>query len=521
MNAFHSQHGSLNFGDASYIRLAFALILLVAAAMRFGNIGVLPLWLDEGYSWWDAQQSLADLWTLVPQCDPHPPLYAMLLKVWVDAFGDSTAALRSLSAVAGVVTTGFVMLAGREISLRHGLIAGLIYATAPFQVQFSQEARPYAMLAMASSMLCFGVLHLLGRDRHFDRSSPGAWTALVAGGALLLWLNNTAALLLAALGVATLLVMAVDRSTRRLLLPLLGAALLIGLLWLPYVPTFIEQARGIGADFWIQRPGWWQFKQELRWTLGVHSNGALAVIVALWAFGILLLGRSGQWRAALLLGCLAALPVLLSVTVSLVSTPIYLARALIGIGPPFALGLAGAFATLRWRRAMPIALALLICYQLGLALPMQGATDRKEPWGRVVRQIVEDVEAAGALNSEAMVLTVPNEIVLPLGHALRSAELELPMHGVPGDYPQPGLKGARYPSGKCAPSVVGRDLAPVTEAVAGRKLAFLITRRNNSYDPDNSVLAYLRGHGWASAETHTFEPGAITVYRLIQRTLPL
>ena len=516
MNTFSSQHGSLHFGDASYVRLAFALILLLAAAMRFANVGVLPLWLDEGYSWWDAQQSLADLWNLVPQCDPHPPLYAMLLKLWVDVFGDSTVGLRSLSAVAGVITTGFVMLAGRELGLRHALIAGLIFATTPFQVQFSQEARPYAMLALASSMLCFSALRLLGRTRQTGRRDPGAWTALVIGGALMLWFNNTAALLLAGFGIAALLLMAVDRDARRRFMPLLGAALVIGLLWLPYVPTFIEQARGISADFWIQRPGWWQFRQELRWALGVHSNAALATIVALWAFGLLLLARAGQWRAALLLGCLAALPVLLNFVVSLVATPIYLARALIGIGPPFALGLAGAFATLQWRRAMPIALAVLICYQLWLALPMQGATDRKEPWGRVVRQIVEDVDAAGAVTTEAMVLTVPNEMVLPLGHALQSAEVDLPMHGIPGDYPQPGVAGARYPSGKCAPSVVGMDLAPAAGAISGSKLAFLITRRNNSYDPNNSVLAYLRARGWVSVESHTFEPGAIVVYRLAQ-----
>ncbi len=518
MNSYSSQQGSLHFGDASYIRLAFALILLLAAAMRFANIGVLPLWLDEGYSWWDAQQSLTDLWTLVPQCDPHPPLYAMLLKLWVDAFGDGTAALRSLSAVAGVIATGFVMLAGREIGLRHALIAGLIFATAPFQVQFSQEARPYAMLALASSMLCFAALRLLGQSRHGGRRTAGAWAALAVGGALMLWLNNTAGLLLGAFGIAALALMATERDARRAFLPLLGAALLIALLWLPYLPTFIEQARGISADFWIQRPGWWQFRQELRWTLGVHSNAALGVIVALWALGIVLLARAGRGRAALLLGCLAALPVLLSFVVSHVATPIFLARALIGIGPPFAVGLACAFATLPWRHAMPIALALLICYQLWLALPMQGATDRKEPWGRVVSQIAEDVEAAGAVTTETMVLTVPNEMVLPLRHALKSTSVELPLQGIPGDYPQPGVAGARYPSGKCAPSVAGMDLAPAANAIGGKKLAFLITRRNNSYDPDNAVVGYLRAKGWATVETHTFEPGAITVYRLVQRS---
>lgn len=513
MNSARTDPPSHHFSDAPYLRLAFALILLVAAAMRFANVGVLPLWLDEGYSWWDAQQSLSDLWSLVPQCDPHPPLYAMLLKLWVAAFGDTTAALRALSAVAGVIATGFVMLAGRELGLRHALIAGLIFATAPFQVQFAQEARPYAMLAMASSMVCFAATRLLSPMRGTEDRSVGAWAALVVGGALMLWFNNTAALSLAAFGIAVLVLMAVDRNSRHLFKPMLIAALLILVLWLPYLPTFIEQARGVSGDFWIQRPGWWQFRQELRWALGVHSDMALAVVIGLWLVGLGLLARAGMWRAALVVGCLSALPVLLNFVVSHVATPIYLARALVGIGPPFVLGLAGVFAV-RWYRAMPLLLAALLGYQLWLTLPMQGATNRKEPWNRVVQQIVEDVDALGALTSEVTVLTVPNEMVLPLGHALRAAEVEVPMRGIPGDYPQPGVAGARYPSGKCAPSVVGMDLAPSLQAIAGRKAIFVITRRNNSYDPKNEVLATLRANGWNSLESHTFEPGAITLYRM-------
>src|SRR4051812_50124825 len=34
-----------------------------------------PLWNDEGFTWWAIGQSWHDLWTLVPQGDPHPPLY--------------------------------------------------------------------------------------------------------------------------------------------------------------------------------------------------------------------------------------------------------------------------------------------------------------------------------------------------------------------------------------------------------------------------------------------------------------
>lgn len=56
------------------------------------------LWFDEGYTVMVERLPFADMmhWLAV---DAHPPLYYLLLRVWMAVFGDSFAAMRALSAV--------------------------------------------------------------------------------------------------------------------------------------------------------------------------------------------------------------------------------------------------------------------------------------------------------------------------------------------------------------------------------------------------------------------------------------
>jgi hypothetical protein len=60
--------------------LGWVAILALAASLRLYGIGSEPLWLGEAYSWWNARQTLDDLWRLVPQWIPRPPLYAAVLR---------------------------------------------------------------------------------------------------------------------------------------------------------------------------------------------------------------------------------------------------------------------------------------------------------------------------------------------------------------------------------------------------------------------------------------------------------
>jgi hypothetical protein len=123
------------------------------------------------------------------------------------------------------------------------------------------------------------------------------------------------------------------------------------------------------------------------------------------------------------------------------------------------------------------------------------------------------VAAAAAENGgRTLVLVVPNELTLPLAHALGEHTAGLELQGLPGNFPQPGL-AARYPSGKCAPSLEGLDLSPVLEKARDFSRVVFITRSNNVYDPGNRMPALLAQAGLRLERQQQFSPGFFLIYQ--------
>ncbi|MCU0506915.1 MAG: glycosyltransferase family 39 protein [Anaerolineae bacterium] len=138
--------------DTGLLLLFLLLILGIAAAVRFYNLDSQSLWADEGNSAALAARSLTQI-TRDAANDIHPPLYYWLLRLWTAIFGFSEAALRSLSAVLGVLLVLTIAELGRRIyHSAAGLAAGLVAALAPFQVYYSQEARMYILVALLASV---------------------------------------------------------------------------------------------------------------------------------------------------------------------------------------------------------------------------------------------------------------------------------------------------------------------------------------------------------------------------------
>lgn len=493
--------------------LKLLLVLALAAAMRLFSITDEPLWLDEAYSWWDAQQSLRDIWWLVPQCDPHPPLYVVLLKGWVAIFGDRILALRALSTFFSVLATLFVFLAGSLVDRRIGWIAGLLFAIAPFQIEFGQEARPYTLVALGAAILVYGLLRLFHSR---DVCSPGGWVALIAGATILLWSNNTSVFTIAAAGLAVLGLLWRDRESRGALRPLLWAGVLIVILWLPYLPSYYMQAKGISSDFWIPRPDLWRVFNELRFVHAFGSFRALDFLLPLWALGLYCLWRDGRKRAAWILLAMYLFPVLLNLSVSLMVKPIYLARALIGIAPAYCIVLAAVFAALKRPslRHAAVSAYVLACV-LAAGQNLYWKTNRKEPWDDIATAVVQQAEG------DTVVFVVPNEMALPLNHALAQQGRQMKILGLPEDFPATGLN-LRYPSGKCSPALAQEsNLDHALRFALGKRTLLFLTRRDNVYDPHDRVRQVLAEAGFQPQGQRLFLPGNIEVHRYgVPKSLP-
>jgi mannosyltransferase len=485
-------------------------ILSLAALVRLYGIANESLWLDEAYSWWDAREPLGALWHLAPQCDPHPPLYALLLKAWVELTGDGRVALRGFSTVLGILTTAVVMLAGRQIDARVGWISGILFAVTPFQIEFAQEARPYTLLALGAALLLYGLLEVSRSP--VPRLWPG-WIALLFGGIITLWSNSTSMLTIAAAAFTLIAIMWKESRVRALWRPALIVVALIAVSWLPYLPIFIEQARGVSDDFWIPRPDLWRVFNELRFVVGFGYFEALWFLFPLSILGLTLLCREGKRAFAWILFAMFVLPVVFNLSVSLLVKPIYLARTLIVIAPAFALAIAVAIAGIRRASLRHAALAVYVCVCMwNAAQTLYWKEGRKEQWLEVARTLVHSVKG------DTLVLVVPNELALPLSHAFAEIGATLPIRGAPADFPAPGLL-ARYPSGKCSPSIVGQDLSALLDEARHKETLFFITRTGNVYDPRDEIRPRLEALGLTAESVQRFRAGSIEVHRYEQRNL--
>ena len=212
------------------------LILLLAFGLRFYHLGAQSLWNDEGTSVAVAQR---DLVTIAGDAasDIHPPLYYWLLCIWVRLFGVEEAAVRSLSALLGVILVVLTWGLGQRLVGRWvGLAAALLAAINPFQVYYSQEARMYMLLAVLTAGAVLALVRIVGRG------SWAAWGALVFLETSGLYTHYSFVFIVVVLNLAYALWLTWRRAPViwRLLNWLLSQVAVV-VLYLPWLPTAIQQ----------------------------------------------------------------------------------------------------------------------------------------------------------------------------------------------------------------------------------------------------------------------------------------
>jgi len=124
-------------------------LTVLGTVLRLYGLEYQSLWLDELWTWRDAQaDSAAQIWESL-RADRHPPGYQILIFYWQKVFGSSEAALRMPSAIAGVLSIPAIFLLGRDLYSRdEGIIAAALLTVAWTPIRYSQEARAYALLLL-------------------------------------------------------------------------------------------------------------------------------------------------------------------------------------------------------------------------------------------------------------------------------------------------------------------------------------------------------------------------------------
>jgi mannosyltransferase len=254
---------------------AFVLALLaVSAIIRTRAIGA-PLWADEGIAEGIASHSLGGVLEAMRQ-DGSPPLYYLLLHVWMRLFGDAEASLHALSLVFALAFVPVALWAGWALfGRRAGLVAATLAACNPYLTAYAHEARMYTLLSLLGLVAATTfVLAFVRRDRR-------AVAAFGVTLTLMLYTHNWS-LFFAAAAAGAVLVLARRAPDRRALLR--DGALAFGgaaVLYLPWLPTLIGQAGDTGAP-WASPP---TVAAAVQVVVGV-SGGAAAAVALLAAVGI-------------------------------------------------------------------------------------------------------------------------------------------------------------------------------------------------------------------------------------------
>ena len=125
----------------------------MAAVLRFWGLGRQGLWYDEAQTGWMLRGSFGQMLAGVSHSESTPPVYYALAWCWVRVFGDTREGLRSLSALAGVLTVPLAWASARELlERRAGLTVALLVAVNPLLIWYSQEARAYALYVLTGTL---------------------------------------------------------------------------------------------------------------------------------------------------------------------------------------------------------------------------------------------------------------------------------------------------------------------------------------------------------------------------------
>ena len=302
------------------------LALVFGALLRFGDLGALQMSADEGATW--AAAAAPSISQLIAIQQTHNagklPFHDLILHGWIALFGDGLPAMRSLSALFGILTIILMVPATREV-LRlsapaldpreidmTAALSALICAVSLVTIKHSREARMYGLLLAAAVAQVWLFLRAIRRATLTDYVILAILTATMVAASLV------SAPMIATEGL-WLLVMLASRARAKSALAA-GVAVAGGVAILtPALYVLIRhgaQAVQEGKVNWLVMPPWWEpaaFFNKATGSFAFPVMAALAIwglwrgwsgprtslafaLLWMWAPPILLLIGSHVWR---------------------------------------------------------------------------------------------------------------------------------------------------------------------------------------------------------------------------------
>src|SRR5688500_17732413 len=162
------------------VTVAGLVVLLgISAWLRPGSLDA-AFWIDEAISVGVSSYGFFEVPDVL-RLDGSPPLYYLLLNLWMQAFGDGETATHTLSLLFALLCVPVAWWAGRSLyGARTGWIAALLAALNPYLTYYAQETRMYSLQALLSIVVAASFIHVfVRRDRRFLPVFVVAFTAML------------------------------------------------------------------------------------------------------------------------------------------------------------------------------------------------------------------------------------------------------------------------------------------------------------------------------------------------------
>jgi mannosyltransferase len=327
----------------------------VTAAYHAHALGA-PLWMDEGISIGIASHPLSAIPGLLRQ-DGSPPLYYVLLHLWMALAGRSESATHVLSLLfLALAVPAAVWAAWSPFGPLAGVLAGALVGLDPFLAYYADETRMYSLVLLLALLATGSFVRAFVLRR---RLHVAVFPALLAA---LLYTHNWGLFYAAASALAFLGLLAAGPDRRGLLrdgaMAFAGAAAL----YAPWLPTLAFQAGHTGAP-WSHVPDGTSLRRAVT---SIWSGQLPETIVLLVAAGgiaeVIRRGRPAQRRATLAVLVVSALTLLIAYEWSRRSSPAWAVRYLVIVAAPLVIAVAAGLGRFRIFGAAAVALALLVSW---------------------------------------------------------------------------------------------------------------------------------------------------------------
>jgi 4-amino-4-deoxy-L-arabinose transferase-like glycosyltransferase len=263
---------------------AVAMLTLLSVFLRTRYLSG-QFWMDEGLSVGISSHSLTSI-PGVLRHDGSPPLYYLLLHVWMSVAGSSESATHALSLIFGVLAVPIgAWVAWSLFGLRAAMIAAVLFAFNPFLTAYSQETRMYTLMSLLGLLAAAGFIHgFIYRRRRWLILFTISQTLMLYTHAWGIFFGVGAALALIPIWFNT-------DDRRGLVRDAIFSFGTAAVLYLPWVPTLLYQASHTGSP-WDSAPNFGAPVQISRNLMG--GDRATTALVLAAAIGLAALWLRGR-----------------------------------------------------------------------------------------------------------------------------------------------------------------------------------------------------------------------------------